>query len=273
MTLSLTVASDTGIEVPRIRLTVASTPSGAKPVPTNSYVRFYRVHPDASVWPVITEANTRISAGSAVVDDYHCPFNLAVAYYVEAAGYQSDWVRDGYNGSDVAWLINSFQPERSVALAYVSDIANEQLPWMGSVIDIPRNPYPVTRSFGARSAGRSSITVAVEAGREELIRTAISKAEPMLLNIPPAAGWPVSYQWIQPLDVELGNEGATTIPGGKAGYPYRVAVIPYVKIRQPDFDLAPPWTDGDLVAAYPTDSAVTAAFATDRGRTLNIPGA
>lgn len=271
MTISVIPTPDTAVAVPRIRINVSSTAGSPSPVPNNSALEVFRIHPDGSRWKVIGESGDRMMAGSAVVFDYHPPFNVGISYLARAAGQESAAVGT-IHGSGEAWLLNAYDPEKSLAPVYIADLVEDSLLWRGQLVDIPGNPYPVPRSFGVRGAGGGTLTIGVDPVTVPDVIAMVARSEPLLLNIPPRDGWPVSWKWIQPLDITPGADGTVDAPGGKAGYPYRTFTVPYRAIAQPTADLTPVWTDADLTAAYPTDALVIAAYVTDRGRTINVPG-
>lgn len=271
MTLSVVAASDSAFV--RVRLTVSSTTSSPLATPEGSTVKLFRIHQDGSRYRVLTSANPRIVGGSFVDFDYHAPFNVPVKYVVQAGSNESA-------ASGVVWvvshqpmLISSGEPEKSIVPVYVDKLGDLALPWNGQMVQVAQSAYPVPRSFGYRGAGSSSLRIGVLPESVPDVLALVANSSQLLLNFPPQDGWDVSWLWIQPLDITKSNPGDNNMSRGAASYPYRYFDIPYAIVDVPDVDVVPIWTDGDLVAAYPTDALAMAAFPHDYGRTFNVPGA
>lgn len=271
MTLTIAAVADT--VALRVQLTVASTTGAPLATPEGSTVTVLRVHEDGTRWRVLTETNPRITGGSYIGFDYHAPFNVPVRYVVQAGGNESAVSGEAWVISDAPWLISSSIPERSLMPAFVDNLGGRKLPWNGQLVEVAQSAFPVPRSFGYRGAGSASLRVGVYPEDLPALRLLVSDSSQLLLNFPPRDGWDVTWLWVQPLDIDEDNPGTNDMPRGAAGYPYRMVSIPYAVVDSPDLDLTPVWTDGDLVAAYPTDAAVVAAFAHDFGRSFNVPGA
>lgn len=271
--MTLTVAAVSDSSVLRVQLTVASTTGGALPTPEGSAVVFYRIHEDGTRWRVLTGATPRIVGGAYIDFDYHAPFNVPVTYVVQAGGNESAPSGEAWVISDSPWLISSSVPELSFAPAFVDDLGDESLPWNGQLVEVAQSAYVVPRSFGYRGAGTSSLRVGVEPADVAALKALVADSSQLLLNFPPQPGWDVPWVWVQPLDITKSNPGKNDNAGGAAAYPYRMFNIPYAVVDVPDLDVTPVWTDGDLVAAYPTDALALAAFPHDYGRTFNVPGA
>lgn len=277
MTLTLTAVNDPS-EPPRVRVDVASTAAGPLPVPNNSMVQVFRTHPDGSVHRVLSVANDRLIGGAATVFDYAPPFNIPLSYSARAASQTSASVTAWVPVTDQAWLVHPSDPSLSVRCAYVDGLGDPKLAARVGVYEVHNSRYPVTRSAGRRSAPEQTLTVGVTpeqlpALTNDVGTGLLDDSGAILVNLPPQAGWDVTWRWVQPLDVSIHNPGSNDAWGGSAGYPYRILSIPYRVVGDPTADIVPVWTIADEVAEFATITAAMAAFATCGGQATNTRGA
>lgn len=270
MTLAVTAAVDFSLP-PRVRLDVAATTSGPLPVPGGAPVAVVRVHEDGSRWPVLLENGARLGGGSWAGFDYHAPFNQLITYVAQAAGVESaqSVVTELVNES-TTWLIHASDPTLSLIPEVVTKIGDLDYESDAQVFDVFNSPFPVTVSSGFRKAAASSMELMVLREDVAAVRALFADSGPILLNTPATDGWDVTWAWVQPGAVKIGNPGADGFSRGPVNHPLRAVSFPFKLIGAPDLDVTPVWTCDDVVATYATCNAVVAAYSTCTNLALDV---
>jgi hypothetical protein len=184
----------------------------------NSLLTLWRVHPDGTEHRVILPAEARVIGGSWVGFDYHAPYNGAVSWRVEAAGFSATsgpvWVL-----CDSTWLISATTPGLSVQVK-VAAIGDQSRPTRSGEFT-PVGGDTLFISDGKRGGMVGSIAVRVPAAGVGDIVTLLADDGVILINTPGTVGWDVKWQWAQVTDQGLSNLG------GWKGYPNRVVPLPF----------------------------------------------
>ncbi len=284
MTLAVVVSQSYG-DTPRLRVDVNSTPSGPLPVPNGSTVAVYRVHEDGSRFRVITEVNARLVGGSWAGFDYHAPFNQAVTYVAVAAGQESAASGPQYLLSDATWLIHSADPTLSVMVDAVTKVD----PFTRKATAARHEVFGKPTRFvsGERRKGRTgSIEIVCDTvENEQAVYDLLEDDTPVLINTPAARD--LTWLWVQfgddtpvlintaePRDltwswVQFRDESHAN-PGSKVTVLYRLVSVGFEETDQPDVDLSPPWTYGDIDATYASYTAIDAEYASYEDLALDV---
>lgn len=253
--MTLTVTAVPGWDpAPRVQLSVASTLGGS------DWVSVWRIHSDGSRNRVLVDRNARLTGGTWVGFDRHCPFGEVVAYEAQTASETSAQVSTALMGAS-PWLIHASDSTRSMLVEFLPEdgFGDDDYASSAGVFEVAGSDRPASvwdDTVTVTSSVRLGF-LAAEAAKAALL---LRSGGPLLLNMPP--GWDVKWRWIQGKSVKVERNAGVTAAGGKAGYPYRYLSCSYTWIRQPDVDLTPSWSYDDLPDAFPSLTALEAAYAT-----------
>lgn len=247
MTLSLTATNVFALR-PNVKLVAASTTSGSPAVPANSLLAVYRVHADGTEHQVLTESAPRFIGGAWVWNDYTMPFNQAVTYRIETAGYSA------VSGAVMAvsqrmWLIHPSQPELSVMVDAVAEIADRSTDSRSERFE-PIGALAVYLTDGFRNGIKGNLTI--RQSDEAAVRKLFADDSVILINTPAQPGWDLTWMWVHADAVKYSN------PGSIIRYRKREIVIEFEEAADPDVDLLPIWSSGDA-ELYWTGAGVTSA--------------
>lgn len=263
MTLTITEAVNYPVgEPPRVLLTVLSTESSPNPVPVNSSIVVWRIHPDGSEHRVLTPADPRVLGGGWAGFDYHSPYNVATTYRVDAAG-QSATVKSRV-ACNFTWLIHPYDVTLSVRVDGVRAIGDRNLGQSRAGRFEPIDGLASFISDGSRSGITSSILVKIKntARLEKLLAD-----DTVILVNTQGRGRPISWMWA--------NIKAPTasLPNGGVYFPFQRVALDLEQSADPDVDQIPTWNDGTAyaaaVAAGLNDGQRSALYANDLALSTN----
>ncbi|TKV61872.1 hypothetical protein FDO65_10130 [Nakamurella flava] len=246
---------------PGMRLTVTSDQLGTVPL------EVWRVHPDGSEHRVISSSRPYLIAGAWVETDIHAPYNVDVTWRVQSSAGSASTVGTVY--SEFSWLVPPSEPTTAVRLDEVVNLSSRQRETRAAkfqpVSDGSNgdNPKPIFVSDGGR--GGTGVTATVRVLDEQPLWRLLD-SDTVLLLITPGPGWRVKWMWAQVTRDEWANPG-------RAWWPYDDVVLTLDESADPDAELMPIWTDGDVhawaLANGLTEGGVAAAYATDLDMQVN----
>jgi hypothetical protein len=251
-------AADYDVDVPRIELTVTATPSVTAPLSV------YRIHEDGSEWLLLSEDAPQLIGGTWVGFDYHPPLEQDCTYRAETAAESgTSTAMSMPAGVNVTWLVHPSEPALSVQVDRVISWSPPVHPPVSLMTRILGSSRPVHQSDSPRQALSGSITIACDSlAAENAMYALLADGGPILLNS--SRDRDFQWLWVQPGDVSVENAA-----GSYLGYPSRRFVIPLQATTQPDVDVTPVWTDGDLTATGWTSAEAEAMYATDADMKLD----
>ena len=254
--MTLTVATSTGWDpAPFVQLSVASTLGGSE------WVSLWRTHADGSRYRVLVDRNARLTGGSLVGLDRHCPFGQVVTYSAGTASETSAGVA-AVLLSDTPWLIHASETALSMPVEYVPDdgFGDDDYASTAGVFEIVGGNRPAVVWDDTVTVTSSVRLGFLAEDARQRAAALLRSGGPLLLNMP--SGWDVDWRWVQGKSVKFERNAGVTAAGGKAGYPYRYLSCSYTWVDTPDVDLTPQWTYDDLPGAFATLNALEAAYAT-----------
>lgn len=243
---------------PQVWITVEAIPI------LSDILYLYRVHPDGSRHLVLT-ADPMVITTNVTVVDYHAPFNRWFSYVAEAGGLVSANSTEVYMASSMVWLISATDPNASMMIPMVLGPPEDySYKARTASFEILNRSQPVVRAVNKRAAEQGSLTIRLDTRAErQRLKDLLADSTPVLLNTP----WSdddMGWKWVSIEDMTITN------PYGHLGYPHRQIKLPYIEVAQPDVDMLPVWTVGQLAAAFSTIGQAAAAYADVRAMALNI---
>lgn len=260
MTLTVTTAVPYS-DQPSVLLDVASSPA------ITDVVRLFRVHDDGSRYRVLTvDSPAKLIGGTWTGFDSHAPFNRSVTYVAEtdtqtsAASAETWLVSD-----DSTWLIHRSNPELSVVVDVVTNIADTSYKDRSQRFDVLGKRDPVSRTDYPRGGESGSMSVLCD-GPESWARlnALFADSGPILVNLKPLRGFIKEWKWVQPGDLKMSS------PTGNDRVNVREASFSYEEVTQPDADAFPLWSFDDITALGLTFTQLAALYTDFRAMQLDL---
>lgn len=236
---------------PRVRLDITDT-GGL------SSVTVTRLDPDGRIVPVRTNTGDPLpmSGGVGLLYDYEAPLGQFVYY---SSLDDPDTLSGGVTVNETrVWLIHPGVPTLSVPIELGVGSASEEV-WavQQGVFWAMGRETPLVFTDGGRKAPSSSLTVLTETVAEfESLRSVLSDASPLLLNVPATLGLG--------LDTDYISVGAVTPrrPSDIGTDTLRAVDMPYMVVRRPAGGSQATRTWTDVKIDYDTWADVKAAYGT-----------
>jgi hypothetical protein len=232
-----------------VKLTVTSTTGTPNPIPANTLLTLWRIHPDGSEHRVIAASEVRVIGGAAATFDYHPPYNVPITYRVEAAGVA---VVSGpvFVQCGSTWLISASTPALSVEVPQVAAIGELSRPTRSGEF-VPIGGESIFINDGRRGGKVGSMAIRLPYELADAVWDLLDDDGVILINTPGTAGWDIKWQWVQVQDQGFANQGQVV------WFRNRVFTLPFKASGDPDVDLVNPWNAG-VAAAYFAANGITA---------------
>lgn len=245
MTVTLTATARPG-RPPGVDLLVTAT----APTDVNGAVAVVRIHADGTRHRVITEYDPHLMSGVWAVTDSHPPYNQVLTYEVTVGPDTATSV--AVVMSSVTWLIPPSDVESAVSVQKVAEIADRS--FAATTGRFPTLGGKTISVSGEAPRMTGSVTLRAEvSGLDALLR--LLQEGTILISTPAEPGWEVKWLWVSRTGHRVAN------PGKLVSFPFRLVTLEFEECEDPDVDLTPMWTDADMGAAFASDAAAEAAYA------------